>query len=573
MSHDTGTLRFGDRELDFARRELREAGKPVVLQPTPLRVLLYLAAHRDRTVPRRELLDAIWPDVVVGDEALTTALSEARRAVGDDGDAQRVIRTLKGAGYRFVAEVVADDGVAPGETRRRKIAVLPLENLSGDPEQEYFADGMTEALIGDLGKLAALRVISRTSVMQYKGARKPLPKIARELDVDAIVEGTVMRAGDRVRIDAQLIDGRSDEHIWAERYERALRDVLELQSDVAQAIARAIQLELSPSERARLERRRPVDPAAHDALLKGTHHFHRRFTRKSMRSAIQFFERAIELDPAYALAHAWLGIAWWEPDTALGPPLEVMPKAKAAGHRALELDETLGETHALLGYLALQFDWDWPRSESHFQRALELNPSFPLTHSGYSLYLASRGRYEEAIVEERRAVELAPLELVWRVSLAARYEFAGRCDDALAQARDVLDLDSSFRPAQKYLVGLFFRLGRYTEWIDANERVGAFTSQESSALRDALSKDGARGVVREYVRFVRGPFAGWSQHLQLAHLHARLGENDEAFAELEHAYATRDPYLSTLRVFSVWDSIRDDPRFDELTRRIGIPES
>jgi tetratricopeptide (TPR) repeat protein len=292
-----------------------------------------------------------------------------------------------------------------------------------------------------------------------------------------------------------------------------------------------------------------------------------------MRSAIQFFERAIDLDPEYALAYAWLGIAWWEPDTAIGPPLEVMAKAKVIGLRALELDETLGEAQALLGYLAFQFDWDWVASERHFRRALELNPSFPLAHSGYSLYLVSRGRFEEAIAAERRAVELAPLELVWRVSLAARLEYASHYDEALAQVRDVLALDPSFRAAHSYLIGFYFRQGRYEEWIEARERTGKLDPQEASALRGALARGGERGVLSEYVRSVRAPFAGWSQDLLLAALHARLGERDEAFSELERAYAARDPYLSTLRVFSPWDPIRDDPRFHDLIRRVGIPDS
>jgi TolB-like protein len=271
----------------------------------------------------------------------------------------------------------------------RSIAVLPLENLSGDPEQEYFADGMTETLIGDLGKIGALKLISRTSVMRYKGARKPLPEIAAELGVDALLEGTVIRDGDRVRVTAQLIDGRTDHHLWSERYDRELRGILELQSDAARAVAREVELELSPTEVAQLAERQQVDAAAHEALLRGIYQFGRPITPESMRSALASFERAIELDPGYAEAHAWLAFAWLFLTNAVYqvPDREGMPRAKSAALRALELDEAIPEAHGVLGTIALNFDWDWPASERHFQRAFELNASAPWPHAGYAWHL------------------------------------------------------------------------------------------------------------------------------------------------------------------------------------------
>ncbi len=291
----------------------------------------------------------------------------------------------------------------------RSIAVLPLENLSGDPEQEHFADGMTETLIGDLGKIGALKVISRTSVMRYKGAKKPLPEIAAELGVDALLEGTVMRDGERVRVTAQLIDGRTDHHLWAERYDRELRGILELQSDVARAVARQIELELSPREVALLANRPPVDPAAHDALLKG-YYLLGRASLESVRSALASFERAIELDPSYAAAHASLGFTWrmLAIDYFAVPQLEARPKARSATLRALELDDGLAEAHFARALVALQLEWDWPASERHCRRALELNPSLASAHVGYALDLATRGRHDEAIASAQRGVQLAP---------------------------------------------------------------------------------------------------------------------------------------------------------------------
>jgi TolB-like protein/Flp pilus assembly protein TadD len=459
---------------------------------------------------------------------------------------------------------------AAGPRRIRSLAVLPLENLSGDPNQEYFADGMTETLIGDLGKLRALRVISRTSVMRYKGARKPLPEIAAELGVDALLEGTVIRDGERVRITTQLIDGRTDHHIWSERYDRELRGILELQSDVARAVARKIELELSPGEAARLTDRRSLDPAAHDDLLRGIYHFGR-FTPESMRSALTFFERAIELDSDYAEAHYWLGAAWCSLATGLAavPALEGMPKAKAAVLRALELDDTQGQAHAGLGWVAFTFDWDWEASERHFRRALELSPSLLFASNGYPYQLVTRGRHEEAIAEARRAAALAPLDPLTRAMLVEVNLLARRYDDALAENRRIFEIDPTHRFAYRDLARTCEALGRYDEAIDAWERFG-LPSEIASASRSALSREGAKGYLREALRLLRA--VPGTRRTTLAVVYARLRERDEAFAELERAYASREGGLVFLRVEPGWDPIRDDPRFDDLVRRIGIPE-
>ncbi len=483
------------------------------------------------------------------------------------------------AAWRLWSRV--DGAVSAGPIR--SLAVLPLENLSADPEQEYFADGMTEALIADLGKIGALRVTSRTSVMQYKGARKPLPEIAAELGVDALLEGTVMREGERVRVTAQLIDARSDHHLWSERYDRELRGVLELQSDVARAVAREVELELSPREAARLANRKPVDPAAHDALLKGIYHLGRS-TLESTRLAIESFERAIELEPGYALAHAWLGFAWWRRTQwfgfgAQGPfgaqevvlPLEGMPKAKAAVLRALELDDALPEAYEGLARLAGTFDWDFPAAERHGRRALELNPSLPYAHLGLGYTLGIRGRHDEAIAEGRRAVELAPFDLVVRTSLAEQYLFARRYDDALAEARKIIEMDPSFGAAHRALSRIHEAQRRYEDAIGDLEGGETLSREQASELRTALSREGPQGYWRGLLRVVRSQSAARPD--VLAKCHAELGELDLAFAELERAYAARIGQLVLLRVSPSFDALRGDPRLDELVRRVGIPDS
>ncbi len=398
-----------------------------------------------------------------------------------------VVAVASFAAWRLLATL---EDRAPNPSPIRFLAVLPLENLSGDPEQEYFADGMTEALIGDLGKIGALRVISRTSVMRYKGARKPLREIAAELGVDALLEGTVAREGDRVRVTAQLIDGRTDHHLWSERDDRELRGVLELQSDVARAVARKIELELSAAEAGRLASRPSVDPAAHDALLKGIYQLGRS-TQESTRLAIESFERAIALEPRYALAHAWLGAAWWRRTQWFGfgahgpfggqevvPPLEGMPKAKAAVLRALELDDALPEAHEGLARMAGTFDWDFAAAERHSARALELNPSLPAAHMGRAFALSLRGRHEEGIAEARLAVELAPFDLAARNSLAEHYLLARRYDDAMGEARKIVEW---IRPSEWRVVcsGGSTRRGAVTKRPSANTRKPGCSVQRS----------------------------------------------------------------------------------------------
>ncbi len=461
---------------------------------------------------------------------------------------------------------------APGPIRF--LAVLPLENLSGDPGHEYFADGMTEALIGELGNIRSLRVISRTSVMRYKNARKSLPEIAAELGVDALLEGTVTREGERVRVTAQLIDGQTDHHLWSERYDRELRGILELQSDVARAVARRIELDLTPAETARLSARPRVDPAAHDALLRGIYQVGRS-TVDSLKSAIASFERAIELDPGYAPAHAWLSLAWWVLTQPLGavPPREGMPRAKAAALRAIEADPYLAEAHGALSRVVGSFDWDFAAAERHVQTALRLNPSIPWVHQTHAFQMAAMGRLEEAIAAMRRAVELAPLDLWMRTSLAEISFMARAFDATVAATREVVAMDPSYWRAHRLLGRTLDVLDRHEEAIGAHELGGTLKPAEATALRTALAQGGPLGYWRERLRLARDAAQPPPPYPTLVEIHVRLGQRDEAFAELELAYAARIGQLSLLRTDARLDPLRDDPRFVELVRRIGIPES
>src|SRR2546428_3808102 len=341
-----GTVRFGAFELDLRASELRKQGAKVKLQEQPFQILQALLQRAGEIVTREELQQKIWPsDTFVDfDHGLYNAIKRLREALGDSAETPRFVETLSRRGYRFIGKIECD---AP---RMRSLAVLPLENLSHDPQQEYFAEGLTDALITTLAKIGELRVVSRTSVMHYKGARKPLREIARELQVDAIVEGTVLRAGHRVRITAQLIDAARETHLWAESYERDLRNILALQSEEAQPIAREVQVQLTPQERADLAQVHPVDPQAYEAYLQGRYYWNRRSGEEIPR-AIQYFQQAIAKDPTYAAAYSGLadclcGLGVW----AFASPQEGCGKGKRLALQAVELDRSLAEAHASLAW-------------------------------------------------------------------------------------------------------------------------------------------------------------------------------------------------------------------------------
>jgi eukaryotic-like serine/threonine-protein kinase len=415
----------------------------------------------------------------------------------------------------------------------RSIAVLPLANLSADPSQEYFADGMTEQLTTDLGQIGALRVISRTSAMHYKGTKKTLPEIARELNVDAVVEGSVERSGDRVRITAQLIDAADDRHLWASAYDRALRDVLTLQGEVAQAIADEVKIKLTPQERMQLTNARPVKPEAHEGYLRGLYEL-RNQTPASIEQATKYFQQALIVDPEDALAYAGLADAYYDQSTLIRAPLEVMPKAKAAAVKAIELDDTVAEAHASLGYVKLNFDWDWAGAEREFRRALELNPNLPRAHAGYAHLLLTLRRTDEAILELHRGEALDPLMPESHVNLPYLLFNGRRYDEAIKAGQ---------RGSDDRVIALSYaELGQREEAIAAADRAiksarnPVILAQIASAYAMAGKKDTARTLLsgieaQAEKRYVCG--------FNVACVYASLGDKEQSFAWLEKAYLAR----------------------------------
>ncbi len=459
--------------------------------------------------------------------------------------------------------------------RIESLAVLPLANLSGDPEQEYFADGMTDALITDLARIGTLRVISRGSVMGYKAAPKPVPEVARALNVDAVVEASVFRSGGRVRVNATLIPAATRQVLWAGSYERDLRDVLALQSDVARAIATEIKAKLTLQEEARLARKRPVDPAVYETYLKGQYHFNQQ-TVDGMLKAKQYFEEAIGKDPEFAPAYVGLADTYAWGGIPL-PPREVAAQARAAAQKALELDETLAEAHVSLGAI-LEYEYDWVGAEREYRRAIDLNPNSANAHAWYAMWLVLPGRFEEALAEIKRAEELDPLSSLIKAMVGWIHFWSSQLDQAMEQWRKTLDLDPNFGLAH-YNLGLgYLQMRMYGEAIAAFQKgidlggVAALPGDQVM-LGAAYARAGRRGEAlkmlaqlndlskREYV----GGFF-------LAHLHLALDNKEQALAQLERAYQDRDMMLGNLRrEWFDWEPLGDEPRFQDLLRRLNFP--
>jgi TolB-like protein/DNA-binding winged helix-turn-helix (wHTH) protein/Flp pilus assembly protein TadD len=454
------------------------------------------------------------------------------------------------------------------------LAVLPFENLSGDPKQEHLADGMTEALIAELAQIRALRVVSRTSAMQYKGVHKPLPEIARELNVDAVVEGSVQAVGERVRIQARLLDSPSDTQLWAQSYERPLSDALALQHEVAGAIAREIKVRLTPEEQAHLASAGTLNAEAHEAYLRGRYFANQR-TQEALKKSLECFQQATEKDPNYApayaaLADSYLVLGGWG---MLGPH-EAYPKAKAATMRALAINDSLADAHTTLAAVRHEYDWDRAGAEREYKRAIEINPEWPNAHKAYAEYLMHMGRHEEAIAAIKRARELDPLSLITNAVAGLVLYHARKYDEAIEQCQKVLELDRDFAPAHYFLGRAYEQTGRFDEAI--------------RHLREArnLSKDSSAGVAAvAHVYAVSGRSAearkmleqlkqlskrNYVSHYSLAAVYAALGEREQALASLEKAREEHSSDLVYLKVDQSFDPLRSDPRFLHLLRSVGF---
>jgi TolB-like protein/DNA-binding winged helix-turn-helix (wHTH) protein/Tfp pilus assembly protein PilF len=458
------------------------------------------------------------------------------------------------------------------------LVVLPFENLSADKDQAYFADGMTDELIAHLAKIRSLRVISRTSSMEYKGTHKTLSQIARDLNVDSVVEGTVLRSGDRVRITAELVQVATDRHLWAETYESQLGDILTLQSHVASAIVNEIRVKLTPEDQVRLASTRPVSTQSYENYLKGRYYWNKR-SQEGLTKAIDYFQLAIEQDPNYALAYAGLADCYSIIGSAIVgtvPTSEVAPKARAAALKSLELDNTLAEAHTSLATVRFNYDWDWNAAASGFRRALELNPSYATAYQRNSLYLMSMGRTSESIAEMNRAHDLDPLSISTNFSLGWRLYMAREYDQAIEQLRNTIDMDPGFALPHLVLGQAYEQKKMYDQAIKELRRA-ADISQSSppaiAALARTYAVSGRTAEARNLLdQLMEQSKKRYVSPFYMAIVYAGLGENDKAMSWLEKAYGDRSNAIIFLKVDPQLDTLRDSPRFHELQRKLRLPD-
>jgi TolB-like protein/DNA-binding winged helix-turn-helix (wHTH) protein/Tfp pilus assembly protein PilF len=573
------------------------------------------------------------------DHGLNKAINKIREALGESAESPRFVETVARRGYRFlaeVAEVKVGDG-APSSSPEaatqshppaealdrsdrtdkptihkrpppslvwqmpafvlflvvvllaawklhfgnhpslviRSIAVLPLESLSSDASQDYFADGMTDELISDLGHISALRVISRTSVMAYKHARKPLPQIARELNVDAVVEGTVLRSGDQVRITAQLIEAATDKHLWSQSYEGEFRDTLALQNRVASAIADQIRINLNPQEQAALKTVKVVNPDAYQSYLKGRYFWNKR-TADGLRAALAYFNQAINEDPTYAqpysgLADTYALLGDWQ--YAVMPSKKALPKAKAAAVKALELDSSMSEAHTSLGYSLRSFDWDFDAAGKEFRQAIELNPSYATAHHWNAMNLGLLGRHKEALVEMRKAENLDPLSLIINSDLAEFLLLTHSYDESVKQSRKIIEMDATFATGHKQLGDAYLLKQMDREAVAELQEAVRLSGGSPICIADLARAYVASGKMNEALKLLsdlkKSSNASFTNAPQIAMIYASMGDNEQAMNWLERAYEER--FNPSILLRSGFDPLRSDPRFEDLLRRVGLP--
>jgi len=628
----SGRLRFGVFEADLRTGELTRRGRRVRLQEQPFRLLVILMERPGELVTREELRTRLWPDTTVDfDHGLNKAISKIRDVLGDSAENPRFIETVARRGYRLLVEVavapearfelaVGDptglggagrDGpvdASPSlerprrartllgmgailvlaasllwifhpwrraDTTIRSLAVLPLANFSGDVSQDYLADGMTDELIARLGQISSLRVISRTSVMTYRGVREPLPEIARALNVDAVVEGSVVRSADHIRINVELIRATTERRLWGQSYSGDLRNTLALQDNAARDIAEQIRFKLNLREQAALKTSMEVNPAALEDYLKGRNFLDKR-TGDGLKAAIGYFSDAIRTDPGFAEAYAGLADSYaLSGDWGYGvlPPKVAFEKAKAAAMQALALNDSLGEAHTALAFALDLFGWDWQAAEKEYQRAIQLNPSDPTAHLWYAWHLIETGRKSQGTAELRKAQSLDPLSPVIGADLADALCIDQRCDDAMRQGKQTLEIDPQFAVTHFELGQVYDQQHRYNGAIIEFKRAielsghnGAIDSNLAYAYANSGRKGEATAILRDLEgRAEQNP--GVAANVALVYV--GLGDHGEAMVWLNKAYEARfNPSILSRRA---WDPLRSDARFKDLLRRIGLP--
>jgi TolB-like protein len=589
LKRETDVRRFGTFEVDLRARELRKGGIRIRLQDQPFEILAVMLDRPGEVVTREELRQRLWPagTFVDFEHSLNAAIKRLRAALGDEADNPRFVETLHRRGYRFIAPVEPPDGprgrnlhavasrVAPPPLRLR-LVVLPFANLSGDPAQEYFSDGLTEEMIMQIGRLCSgrLAVIARTSSMLFKRSTKSASEIGRELAVDYLLEGSVRREGDRIRITAQLIEARTDVHLWAETYDRRMEETLILQSDVAANIAHSLAMELVPDQQAATGRVNPRRNEAYQAYLKGRYHWNRA-SADGLQSALMYYEQALELDPEFAAAHAALararvGVA----NHSREPGRGALERARQAALRSLELDPGSSDAHVALAEVRKGLEWNWPLAEASYRRAIALAPSCETAHRFFAVFLAAMSRFDEAKIEADRACTVDPLCLTVNTSAAWVRYVAGDVEDAIVRCQDTLDMDPAFKVARRLLGAAYLAAGKPQQAIvelttaavpDGDDPISLAWLAHAKAVGGL--HDEALALVTRLERMANDSYVP-GYHLALAQV--GLGDRDAAFARLARACAERDPSLMNVAVEPRFEPLRPDPRYAILMDELGL---
>jgi TolB-like protein/DNA-binding winged helix-turn-helix (wHTH) protein/Tfp pilus assembly protein PilF len=629
---------FGPFQLDISEHSLLREGQAVPLEPKVFDLLRVLVQNQGRLLQKEELIKEVWPDSFVEEGNLNRNIAVLRKALGEQSSGKPYIETVPKRGYRFVASVrkiagngfgstgieltdqdikatdsellqagaKSDSGRGISSARRwlllggvvviamaarvfvlirsgtdstapriQSLAVLPLQNLSGDPAQEYFADGMTEALISSLAQIHALRVISRTSVMSFKGPQKPLlPEIARQLNVDGVIEGSVQRENGRVKVLIQLIHGPTDTHLWARDYERALTDVLKLQGEMARAIAEEIRIQVTPEERTRLASPTTVNPAAHQAYLLGRYHFWK-FIIDDHKRAIEHFQRATQIDPSYAAAYAGLSMAWQMLGVQTLAMKEAEPPARTAAQKALELDNRLSEANVAQGHLQFFYDWDWRGGENTFRRALELDPNSVDGHHNYASLLMALGRFPEALIEIQTAEQLDPLSHQVQAAFGRILFRSGKPEEAILRLKQAIEREPRSAQAHHYLGEVYEQVGRYDEALAIYDKARILRGNppDNPPFLAIRARVYARmGKSSEAKRLLAGLGNDVPGPASQAGAYAALGDRDEAFGLLFRRVERHEDWASIIiKTDPHFASLHSDPRWPELLGRMNLP--
>jgi TolB-like protein/DNA-binding winged helix-turn-helix (wHTH) protein/Tfp pilus assembly protein PilF len=610
-------------ELDLLRYELRSGGRTIRLEKQPMELLILLVEKQGELASREEIVARLWGEgtFVDAERGINSAVRKIRLALHDNPDSPQFVQTVVGKGYRFISPVtviarqdtvapeIAAPPLAPTTTQERQrfpfgltpavviplalagwwlwhaiatprkpfqaLAVLPFQSLSSDPSQEYVAEGVTEALITGLGQTSPLRIISHTSVRGYRETRRSIPEIARDLQVDAVIEGTVARSGDHLRVTANLIQVSPERHLWARSYDRDVRDTLALENELAAAIVTEVQGKLTPQQQERLGRTYPINPGAELAVVKARYFLNNQRTPLGAKKAVEYAEQATKIDPNYGAAYASLAESY-DSMIFLGAATrnEVLPLAKAAAERALALDNQLGTAHTALAEIACNLEWDWTRCEPEARRAVELNPNDADARSALANYLASIGRTDEAIAEQKHARANDPLSIWINRDVGRLLYFGGRYDEAIAELNRTAELDPMSHVIFAWIGLAYLEKGmgdQYIEMLMRQRSNDGAPGEEISELQHAYRTLGLKGYwTLRRTRALKRHRPGYSEEYNLAVLNAHLEDKDEAFRWLEEAYRQRSFWITSLKVDPQFASLRTDPRFAALLQRMGL---